>query len=335
MKSKVKSLRQRFIAHRSQLIHFGFLTTLLLVLLSFSQILSPIFWPFELTSHFHFQYALLFLCLVVFWISLKKSSLIVLATFGFLINFIFILPFYFQPTANALDSNMTNTKSLSLIFDNFNFMNDHFDRLIHYINQKNPQVVAIVELPENHYQTLKTKLSHYPYSFHASGQKQLGLAVFSQLPFNRRPYVHYFGNANFPTIEVNFGQSDQQVLSLLVVHAPPPISAQYFHKRNQLFDDLANYLTKKQTRTIVVGDFNSTLWSPNFSHLLKKGMVKESRDNNGFQPSWPAQLPQWLRLPIDHALITKDLKVVVRQVGPNVGSDHLPFYLQILLPSTP
>ncbi len=51
-----------------------------------------------------------------------------------------------------------------------------------------------------------------------------------------------------------------------------------------------------------------------------------------FQWSWPASF--WLlAIPIDHALVSEDVRVLDRRMGPSIGSDHLPIVLDIALPA--
>ena len=74
---------------------------------------------------------------------------------------------------------------------------------------------------------------------------------------------------------------------------------------------------------LLLGDLNATPWSHPFKRLLQEtGLIDGSR-GMGYQPTWPAGvLP--LLIPIDHCLHSQELRVVHKEVGPMVGSDHYP-----------
>jgi len=53
--------------------------------------------------------------------------------------------------------------------------------------------------------------------------------------------------------------------------------------------------------------------------------LANSQEGFGYAASWPARLPPFGRIPIDHALHSRDLTVTDRQLGPGTAaSDHRP-----------
>jgi endonuclease/exonuclease/phosphatase family metal-dependent hydrolase len=44
----------------------------------------------------------------------------------------------------------------------------------------------------------------------------------------------------------------------------------------------------------------------------------------GVKTSWPVPVPSFLRIPIDHCLLSDDFHVTSVEVGSSIGSDHLP-----------
>ncbi len=307
--------------------------TFALALFSILPALSSIIWPLELFSHFYAQYALMFLGFTLLWLILRQPKLIVFSVLGFGLSFVMLLPFYYKPQVTAKPKLETQTP-LTLVFNNLNYGTTNFTPLLNYVTKEEPQVVALVEVSYAHFQTLKKSLkANYPYSFHQSGVKQrLGIVIFSQKPFSRKPYIHYFGGSKYPAVEVNFKLKDEPNLSLIVIHPPPPMTKPLRTERDLVLKGLADYLSKRQIRTVVIGDFNATGFSPNFRRLVKEGRVTDARQGEGISPSWPTQLPKLMRIPIDHALVTKDVQVVDFTLGPNTGSDHLPFSLSLLIP---
>jgi endonuclease/exonuclease/phosphatase (EEP) superfamily protein YafD len=122
-----------------------------------------------------------------------------------------------------------------------------------------------------------------------------------------------------------FGAGDR-AFAVMGLHklwpAPPgPQQAQsrYFAKASNAFD---------RSSLIVAGDFNSTPWS--FS-LRQQGALLGLERRSRFLFSWPVQpysrhklLMPFSLMPIDHIFAGKDWRTVSVQLGPRLGSDHLP-----------
>jgi endonuclease/exonuclease/phosphatase (EEP) superfamily protein YafD len=90
-------------------------------------------------------------------------------------------------------------------------------------------------------------------------------------------------------------------------------------------------LARKRTGALVLlGDLNTTSWSPHFRDLINTAGLKDSRAGFGIQPTWPAGTPP-LWIPLDHCLVSPEIKVHDRRVGPNVGSDHFPVIVEFSL----
>ena len=76
---------------------------------------------------------------------------------------------------------------------------------------------------------------------------------------------------------------------------------------------------------IVIGDLNATPWSEGFRLLAGPADLANSQEGFGYAASWPARLPPFGRIPIDHALHSRDLTVTDRELGPGTAaSDHRP-----------
>ncbi len=278
---------------------------------------------FDLFAHFHLQYAIGCLVLMGFFLVQKKPLLVFTATVGFMMQFIFLLPYYFQPTASANDQ--ANAETIRVYFNNINYGTTDFTALTKSIAYNHPQVVGIAELSSEKFEQLETQLPDYPYSFHVPGRSKLGLAIFSQMPFVDQPSVHFFSDSRFPSIVAAIQDfQTTKKLTIVVIHPPPPLLAEYTQIRNELFNNLAQFAQDQTGPLLVMGDFNSTSWSPAFQTLLANSTLIDSRNNQGIQPSWPSQLPKFLRIPIDHMLTNELLPVTYRETLPSVGSDHLP-----------
>ena len=86
---------------------------------------------------------------------------------------------------------------------------------------------------------------------------------------------------------------------------------------------------RDRSSIILAGDMNLTSYTRQFRKLKRKLKLVDSRKGFQRQASWPTLLPAILRIPIDHVLVSKDIEVVERSLGPAIGSDHLPVFIRL------
>jgi endonuclease/exonuclease/phosphatase (EEP) superfamily protein YafD len=82
---------------------------------------------------------------------------------------------------------------------------------------------------------------------------------------------------------------------------------------------------------LLVGDLNATPWSAPFRALLRGTGMRDARRGRGVHPTWPAG-DALLRIPIDHVLVSPDVRVDAVRVGAPIGSDHLPLTVDLRVP---
>ncbi|MEM7233873.1 MAG: endonuclease/exonuclease/phosphatase family protein, partial [Planctomycetota bacterium] len=77
----------------------------------------------------------------------------------------------------------------------------------------------------------------------------------------------------------------------------------------------------RETQCLLLGDLNTTPFSPYFSKLLDETGLQNSARGFGLQASWPSLLSV-LGIPLDHVLHSEDIVVVDRSTRAGAGSDH-------------
>ncbi len=116
----------------------------------------------------------------------------------------------------------------------------------------------------------------------------------------------------------------------LGTHPLPPGSPERLRLRDEQLTALAGFVAGLRKPLILAGDLNVTPWSPRFERLLRETGLTDTARGRGLQGTWPVGLP-WMRIPIDHCLISESFRVVDRKVGPAVGSDHFPLLVDLEL----
>jgi endonuclease/exonuclease/phosphatase (EEP) superfamily protein YafD len=110
------------------------------------------------------------------------------------------------------------------------------------------------------------------------------------------------------------------------IHPPTPRRGQCIIEQRAMALVCKQQLGSSGPR-LIVGDFNTTCFSPTFQFYLDQCGLHDSAQGYGYQPTWGrifrgrSWLP-WLGVAIDHVLVSPDIQVLSRQVGPDLGSDH-------------
>lgn len=125
-------------------------------------------------------------------------------------------------------------------------------------------------------------------------------------------------------------QSGRQV-SVLGIHPVAPVTETSSGLRDAQMAFAANWAEKRDTPAVVAGDFNSTPWSHAFRRLVADGGLRDSQRGFGLQPSFPAASNLVFRIPIDNVLVSDEIEVVDRRLGPALGSDHFPVVVDLLV----
>jgi endonuclease/exonuclease/phosphatase (EEP) superfamily protein YafD len=103
--------------------------------------------------------------------------------------------------------------------------------------------------------------------------------------------------------------------------------------RNRELAGLAAYAAHARVPLVVVGDFNSTRYTPPFARMLRDGRLGDCAAGRGLHGTWPTRFPPGY-IPIDHCLHTEGVWVDRFEVGPFVGSDHYPLLATLRVPDS-
>lgn len=259
--------------------------------------------------------------------------------FAVLANCVAIGPLYFGASdknasirEGAMESHGTQapaTKVLTILDVNFNSQNDRFDALNSVITRSKPDIICWQEFSANADKWSIENLAHeYPYSMRRPRNDNFGIALFSKIPVENFQ-VERFAPVPIETIVATLRFNDR-LLNVISTHTYPPISSAAYLARNVEMENLGAFVRDSGHASILCGDLNATLWSSSFQKLLKLSGLKDSQSGFGVQPSWPVDLPL-MRIPIDHVLVDPSMKVLSRQLGPDVYSDHLPVIVTLAI----
>lgn len=167
----------------------------------------------------------------------------------------------------------------------------------------------------------------FPHQLLRLEEGPFGIALLSRHPFVRAEVLEPMGPA-YPGLDVSLSLAGRS-LRILGIHPPPPLGAQLAGQRNGYMDRLQMSLGAGEP-ALVVGDFNSTVWSPRLQAFMAATGLQDCQRGLGLAPTWPAGsagvpgIGQGLGIPIDLCLYSGAVQVLERGTGGNLGSDHMP-----------
>lgn len=272
----------------------------------------------DLTSPWRAQYLLAGLLLLPPLMILKRQVATTAAVLTVALNAVVILPLYL-PSQRPFDP------PLRLIFSNINYDNAEPERLVQWVAAEQPDIVLVVELDQVA-QDAFAELDGYPHRLEMIGRAQ-GLGVYSRLPLQRRELKRIGGEEFWMSAIVDI-EWDGGPVRLVATHPPPPISGEWWRRRDRQIAALGDWVKAQEVPVIVAGDFNAVPWAPALQDLERESPLQNTRRGFGTAATWPTFGPGF-RIPIDHVFATAQFEAGSFRAGPVVGSDHLPLRVEL------
>jgi len=220
---------------------------------------------------------------------------------------------------------------MKLLFSNVESKNINFSGFISYVIEENPDVLIIQEATESWINRLQAIEKRFPYNKALPRPWSVGIALYSRLPVAQFEVIT-LGSERLPGLlaRINHGGA---MLSVITIHPRQPLQRHYFRQRNEQLRDAASIVQGLPAPKILVGDLNTSLWSPYYTDLIRHTGLHNARQGFGLLPTWPTYMPVRVgMIPIDHCLVSPDIWVFHMRTGWNIGSDHLPIVVDMEIP---
>lgn len=219
-----------------------------------------------------------------------------------------------------------NGTRLKLAAINVHTSNHRADLVLEFLRKADADIILLMEVNARWINALQSLRTNYPHVVAEPREDNFGIALFSRLPLTNDTVIE-LGSAKVPSIATDVIVGSQSI-HLIGTHPLPPGSSEYARLRNEQLQQIASHVRRQTLPVVVVGDLNTTPWSPCFTDLLKESGLNNTSQGRGLFASWPAWLPLG-RIPLDHCLVSPSIQVVNKQLGPDVGSDHLPVVVDL------
>lgn len=278
----------------------------------------------ELTVHFRFQYAIgSFVCLILLAVFRRWKLCLLMLVCG-VFNFAQIVPYYFA-APHRIET--ANSQKLRLMTANVAMKNENYAAFHESVRISAPDVLVLQEVTEKWNREIKSLRSAYSYFEIVPKQGGAGLAIFSRYPLESTKLL-FAESSMHPALlaVINFNGTR---LTVLLMHPLTPMRPDKFANRNEQFQQAAELIKSTPEPKLLVGDLNTTMWSPYYSDLVDNSGLYDSRIGRGLYPTFESHLPLIFGIPIDHLLTGETIQIENLAFGVPTGSDHRPLVIDL------
>jgi len=296
---------------------------IIILIVSLLLTLPHAFLPLELLSHFRLQYLVMaIIAAISLWLCAQPRWAL-LMIFPIAYHASAIMPWYITDTH---DDNKPVAEFV-VIQSNLQHGNQQYDKLFKLVEQASPDLLVLLEVDEAWQKELHVLDHRYPFQQVIPRHDNFGIAILSRWPLHNIKVLQ-LDPMFTPSIQADVAMGEHTI-TLLATHPVPPINQQLYLARNEQFNNislLANQ--RRQYPMMIIGDFNSSMWSDDYQILLQGSGLKNVRQGFGILPTWPVNIPP-LMIPLDHTLISSGLRTLSVHTGTEIGSDHLPLVMRL------
>ncbi|PCJ54883.1 MAG: hypothetical protein COA70_04115 [Planctomycetota bacterium] len=224
-----------------------------------------------------------------------------------------IASLYFPVTPPELES----PNEVDIIWFNMMYNSDALRELEELIAKDPPDILAFGEIGPH------VDIELPGYTFQLRSPKHHLLLV-SRLPleFSKLVQVPGAGREQLST-RVAVGR---RRFELSVVHMRQPIYPSHFQEFQVLGET-----AQKGNDVILIGDFNTTVWSSQFRDFVSDVELHHGREGRGIQNTWSPTFARWAQLPIDHMLYRGSIELQELEAMEWTQSDHRPIRGKFLI----
>jgi len=302
---------------------------------------------------------ILFIGVVLFFILLRQKKLISSFISGLicvLLALQILLPC--KLCHEYFDNKLQNYKKIRLMSFNVRYNNQFhdFDNFVDLILNEKPDIIQFQEVSSLVQEKIKSIESFYPYTLGLNTpflieanvkpsyirnyidsimdqnnktnvitdieEMRVGNIILSKYPLKNNRVI----DSNLVLTNIVFGNTE---LTLIGVHLYPPESQYYFKLTIDQMKYLKNFLKKSKQNTILIGDLNMVSTSKRFTNFLKDTNLFTNTSITNSIFTWPAFLPNYLGIQIDHVLFSKNFKMISKKTTKSFGSDHRPLIVDL------
>lgn len=263
-------------------------------------------------------------------LSIIDYCLLVLLVISILLQAYRIFP-YTGAAPEKVENATRSGQEISIIIANVLQSNREATKLLNLIEEKNPDLVFVVETNVWWERALARLEESYPFHIKHPLDNTYGMMFFSKYTIEAQA-VRFLLEDFIPSIFATIVLPSGAEVEVIGVHPKPPRpdKMQDATERDAELLIVAKYVANKAGPTIVMGDFNDVAWSHTTRLFQRTSGLLDPRKGRGLFNTYHADYP-FYRFPLDHIFhsIHFRIKSIKRLV--HIGSDHFPVYAALSL----
>ena len=227
---------------------------------------------------------------------------------------------------NAILKDKSQNKNIiKLMIFNISYNNptENFENIKSLILSEKIDILQFQEVSPQMNEKIRSLKSIFPYS--TGLDKPLDL--FDSLILSKYPLLNTeIGQHHL--VQTNFILNEKKI-SILGMHLFPggtQVNLNYALQQTNYLKEVVNNIN---TNLILLGDLNMTSSSKRFTNFLKDTNLYTYSSFKNITSTWPAFLPNYLGIQIDHVLFTKNFRLISKKIANNFGSDHRPLIVEL------
>jgi endonuclease/exonuclease/phosphatase (EEP) superfamily protein YafD len=285
----------------------------------------------ELISHFAFILSLISAIYFLFYLYFRNKLFIILSIFACVLT---AYPWLSLLNPIGTSNQREASDDISIMQLNIYYKNNDVYKFENYLKEIGfPEILVIQEATQEIVDKLESLKTEYPYTFEAPERGAYGMVLFSKIPIVKIQRISFDKTVNKYTL-VEFETLQRKIpFALIELHASSPSGDDQMNERKQELEEIATIIAQlPNEHKILIGDLNTTPYSPYFHKLRKNSGLKNAMQGLRIQGTWPSNFPFFLRIPLDHLLVSNKICVIKQAICPDLGSDHMPILSHIRLP---
>lgn len=280
-------------------------------------------WPCTLLEHFRVQYVVGGGALLAVAVALRMRGWSDVAAIATLLHG---LPVAADLTRSP-QPGPSDGAAIRVLLLNVRTENSRFDQVRRLIAEEKPDLIGLVEVDERWIAGVAPAVRDFAGRIEQLRSDNFGVALYAR---GQMTGASESLGGSLPTVVADVAIGDVR-LRVLLTHPMPPVSGGAYELQARQLAAVAERARASAGPILVMGDFNATPWSRLFARLRRDTGLCDSRAGFGVQASFPADMAV-VRIPIDHLLASCSIGVRDRRIGRDVGSDHLPVIVDLVVP---
>ena len=200
---------------------------------------------------------------------------------------------------------------------------ENFENIREMILSEKPDIVQFQEFSPQMQDKIKTLRSIFPYSTELN--KPTG--PFDSLILSKHPLINTKVDDNHVVI-TNLILNEAEIY-IVGIHLLTGGTRKNFNNALQQISDLKTIVNNTNKNLILLGDLNMTSTSKRFAKFLKETNLYTYTSYKNITSTWPAFMPNFLGIQIDHILFSNNFKMVDKKVSNSFGSVHRPLIVEL------